>query len=110
MYLGSLGVGIAELEKGSLVKLWNETNSSLQLRNEYRWIGIYGMTFDTIGNLWVTNCYANNPLSVRWKKDGSWQHFNFPGIVTNPTIANILIDQYNQKWMILPKEWRNISI
>jgi len=104
VYLGSLGAGIIELNNGTLTKLWNETNSSLQSRGDasFHWVGVFGMTHDKSGNLWATNSYATNPLSVR-KTDGTWQSFNFSGIVTTPTISQVLITQSNQKWMVLPR-------
>lgn len=106
VYLGTLGAGLVELNNGSFANLWNETNSALQSRGDanYHWVGVFGMAYDDTGNLWITNCYANNPLVVRKKTDSSWLSFNFSGIVTTPTISQIIINQYNQKWMVLPRE------
>ena len=104
LYLGSQGAGLIEILNGSLVQIWNEQNSALQSRGDatYHWVGIFGMTYDKDGHLWITNCYANNPLVVR-KADGTWQAFNFGALVTTPTISQIIVDQYNQKWMVLPR-------
>jgi len=106
IYLGALGAGLVELNNGAFTNLWNEQNSSLQSRGDANnhWVGVFGMTYDDTGNLWITNCYAANPLVVRKKTDGSWLSFNFPGIVTTPTISQIIVNQYNQKWMVLPRE------
>lgn len=103
VYLGSLGAGIIELNNGSFTKLWNETNSSLQSRGDapFHWVGVFGMAHDENRNLWVTNSYAKEPLSVR-KADGTWQSFNFSGLVTTPTITQVIVTQGNQKWMALP--------
>lgn len=108
VYIGTLGAGVVELKNGALVNLWNETNSALQSRGDanYHWVGIFGMTHDPSGNLWMTNCYANRPLVVR-KTDGTWQSFNFPGLATTPTISQIIVDQNNQKWMVLPRGGSN---
>lgn len=104
VYLGSVGAGLIEMNNGS-VQLWNETNSFLQSWTgaSFHWVGIFGMAYDQSGNLWIANCYVTNPLVVR-KADGSWDSFNFSEFVTNPTISQIIVNQYNQKWMILPRE------
>jgi len=105
VYLGTIGAGLVEVNNGAFTKLWNETNSSLQSRGDasFHWVSIFGMAYDDTGNLWITNCNATNPLVVR-KKDGSWLSFNFSGLVTTPTISQIIVNQYNQKWMVLPRE------
>lgn len=106
VYLGTLGAGLVELNNGSLTKIWNETNSSLQSITgvSFHWVAIFGQTFDQNGNLWVTNSNVINPLSVR-KSDGAWQSFNFSslGLGTNPTLGQIIVNQYNQKWIVLPR-------
>ena len=107
VYLGTLGTGIVEINNGALVNIWNTTNSSLQPRGDApnsRWIGSFGMAYDTLGNLWITNCYAPNSLSVL-KTDGTWQSFSFSGLMSaNPTIGQIIVNRYNQKWMVLPRQ------
>jgi ligand-binding sensor domain-containing protein len=67
-------------------------------------VGIFGQAFDQNGNLWITNCNVTNPLSVKIN-DGTWKSFNFSnlGLGANPTIGQIIINQYNQKWMVLPR-------
>ncbi len=103
-YLATLSAGLVEITNGSLANVWNEKNSALQSRGDanFHWVGSFGMNYDQSGNLWVTNCYANNPLVVR-KADGTWQNFSFSGLVTTPTIGQIIITQQNQKWMVLPR-------
>lgn len=108
VYLGTIGYGLIELNNGSIIKIWNETNSSLQSITglpSYHWVTVYGQTFDKDGNLWVTNSNVINPLSVK-KSDGTWQPpFNFSnlGLGLNPTLGQIIVNQYNQKWMVLPR-------
>ena len=103
-YLGTLGGGVVEINNGYFVKLWNEKNSALQSRGDanYHWVGTYSMNYDTAGNLWIANSYATNPLVVR-KKDSTWTNFNFGTLVAYPPIAQVIINQYNQKWMVLAR-------
>jgi len=108
-YLGALGVGLLEIKNGAVVNVWNEKNSSLQSTgwsSTFHWVGIFGLTFDQEGNLWVSNSTAPQPLSVR-KTDGTWQSFNVSALATNPTTGTILVDQSKQKWVLLP---RNVGI
>lgn len=103
IYFGSLGQGLAEIKDGALVNLWTPNNSSLESRGDanFYWVGIFGTTFDKKGNLWVTNTYAKNPISIR-KKDGSWQSFSV-GSMPILTMGQIIVNQYNQKWIVLPR-------
>lgn len=105
VYAGSLGEGLLEFKSTGLVSIYDENNSSLQVRGDAPssgWVGSFGSTFDQAGNFWVTNTYAPNPLSVR-KVDGTWQSFNFGTSLTNPTVSQIIATQNNQKWMVLPR-------
>lgn len=103
VYLSTLGKGILELQNGSLVNIWNDKNSSLGSDPNYYWVGSFGMSFDKKGNLWVSNAYTANALSVR-KSDGTWQAFNLSAALpANPTVGQIIIDQNNQKWIVLPR-------
>ncbi|MBI4946799.1 MAG: T9SS type A sorting domain-containing protein [Bacteroidetes bacterium] len=106
VYLGTTGAGVVELMNGSLVKVWNEANTANNLQSilPYHWLGIFGLAFDTNRNLWVSSTNAPNPLSVR-KADGSWQSFNFNTVAPHtPTVGSLIVNQYNQKWMILPRQ------
>lgn len=103
VYLGTLGQGVVELQNGALVNIFNETNSSLGVNPNYYWVGVFGMTFDQNGNLWLTNAYADSALSVR-KADGSWQAFSLLSVLpAYPTLGQIIANQYNQKWIVLPR-------
>lgn len=108
VYLGTLGVGLIELNSGTLVNIWDETNTNNNLQStcvgNLHWIGIFGLAFDTSGNLWISNSTAPNLLVVR-KTDGTWQSFNFSGVTPTNCISSssMIVNQYNQKWMLLPR-------
>ena len=105
VYLGSLGVGLIELNNNKLTAIWNETNSSIQSSawGTFHWVGIFGLAFDSTGNLWVSNSTAHSFISVRRKSDGTWQSFNLSNYITDPVTGPIIINQYNQKWLTLPR-------
>lgn len=107
VYAGTIGSGILEFNASGLAAIWDETNSSLQVRGDAPTSGsviVFGSRYDKDGNLWVSNSLAPNPLSVR-KADGSWQAFNF-GSLGLVYVGNITVTQNSssaQKWMVLPR-------
>ena len=64
------------------------------------WLGIGGICFDENGNLWVTNSDVDSALHVR-EIDGTWQSFDFGTLVNSAQTGSIIIDSYNQKWIII---------
>jgi len=101
-YVGTWSHGLLEINEASskIITIYGENNSSLQ-KNIIGRLRIGGMALDKENNLWISNTEANRPLSVK-KADNTWQSFSIPG-VNNSTTSTILIDAYNQKWIILPR-------
>jgi hypothetical protein len=83
-----------------LAEIYNENNSSLQ-----PWVAapnlvnISGLDFDDQHNLWVANTGAPDILSVM-QNGGQWRSFNLGGSLSGIDIANLMVDSYNQKWII----------
>jgi ligand-binding sensor domain-containing protein len=105
VYAGCLGEGLLEFNSSGLVTIWDESNSSLQVRNDAPSSGavqVFGAAFDEDGNLWVSNSLAPNPISVR-KTDGTWQSFNFGTVATGVTAGGIIVTSTRQKWVALPR-------
>lgn len=100
VYFGSYGGGVVKY--GTKVTMYKQ-NSSLQTPtgdpSSYR---ATGLTFDDEGNLWVSNYGAADPLSVL-KPDGTWQAFDAPRLWEENSMGEIVIDDANQKWIILAK-------
>jgi len=63
---------------------------------------VSGLAFDAEGNLWISNYGAPQYLHVL-KKDGGWQSFNAPFILAENAVAQMVIDDAGQKWMVSPK-------
>lgn len=97
------GGGILEFENGSLVKQYNEENSTLRniMPGYYNRVG--GMAFDTKGNLWVSNSEVEKTLHVK-KPDGTWEGFLLPEIAFNYKIGKVLVTKNDQVWMLIPRE------
>lgn len=107
VFMGSWGRGLITFEDETPFNVYNHTNSSLKLREALasdNWVGVGETALDESGNLWVTNTYNVNALSVR-KADGSWKSFNFSDEIPNDETAifDIIIDQNGYKWFTLPR-------
>lgn len=97
------GNGLIEYYDGVPVKIYNESNSTLQGINYsgYNPIWVTGFAIDASNNLWVANSAVPSCLSQK-KPDGTWQSLNFsPVLGQAPVLSQMIIDKSNQKWVIL---------
>lgn len=103
-FLGSWGRGLTEVSGSNVVNVYNQLNSTLRVNPATSdHVDIGGIGFDEDKNLWITNSFVTTCLNVR-KADGTWQAFDFTGIIsTGTTVGNILVTKNGQKWMILPR-------
>ena len=101
VYAGSWDRGLLEFKDNQFVNIFNEHNSPLMSSSPtYYWIGVGGLCFDDNNNLWVTSSSVNNILSVRTPA-GQWYTYQFASLVNQNVIGEVVIDQYNQKWIIV---------
>jgi len=102
IWAGSFGGGLANIKKDNAITIFKQ-NSALQPAyfspNSYR---VSGLAFDADNNLWVANYGSLSPLHVK-KADGSWRSFIIPFALTEQAVSQIVIDDNNQKWIVLPK-------
>jgi ligand-binding sensor domain-containing protein len=95
---------------GGLVHIKNDNNFEIYKQNSnirpavgdptsYR---VSGLAFDDESNLWVAN-YGAMPWLHVLKNDNTWQSFIPPFNLTDNAVAQILIDDANQKWIVAPK-------
>lgn len=99
-YIGTWQTGVVKFVDNELTDIFDAQNSSLQpwVSNPLL-INISGIDFDSQHNMWVANSGAPNLLSVM-KNDGEWRSFNFGGSLSGKDIGELLVDNYDQKWMI----------
>ena len=102
VFAGSWLNGVVEINNNTQTAMHDTTgNSSLLPLSGINWIRIGGLDFDLDGNLWVGNSNVTKPISV-FKTDGNWQNYN-PGNAFNQNlVGDLIIDSYNQKWLMLP--------
>lgn len=103
-YYGTFWKGLLEFNDGEYVRNYSYHNSTIgeALGNDgqYR---ITGIAFDSKNQLWVTNYWAEKPVSVR-KTNGQWQAFEFPGIFQElKYVSDLTIDRNDQKWICIPR-------
>ena len=104
VYAGSWHAGLLEFNNNSLSKIYNTYNSPLDysMFENVKVTNIAGLCFDNNENLWVAVSYVNNTLMVK-KNDGTWQSYNIGYMTNHNAVTNLIIDSYNQKWMVLTR-------
>ena len=103
VYVASWGKGIVKMENNEVTGVIDQTNSSLsEASNRPDFVGIAGLTFDNNNMLWATNSANTNGLSYM-NEEGQWNSLSLAPYVTDNVIGDLVIDQANQKWIILPR-------
>lgn len=101
VFAGSYAMGLAEIKNGYVVNVYNKDNSGLENPfSFYDWLGISGLAFDKDNNLWIANSACSQLLKVL-KPDGTWQGFSVTPYLNQARTSKIMIDQNNQKWVLL---------
>jgi len=103
-YVGTWQAGVMKFENNELAQIFDENNSTLRpwIANP-NLVNISGIDFDSQHNMWVANSGAPNLLSAM-KNDGDWVSFNLGGSLSGKDIAEMIIDAYDQKWIIKRSE------
>jgi ligand-binding sensor domain-containing protein len=107
VFAGSWGQGLVLLKDGKTSKIYDETNSTLQSvansASPYFRVPVGGLTFDSKGNLWISNPYTAKSLSL-FKKDGSWYAYDISSAdnsMEDKASGKIVIDRIGQKWVLV---------
>ena len=105
VYAGSWNNGVVELYNSKLVNIYKEANTDSALQSvetdPSRPIRIGGLALDANGNLWVTSTEVYNLLCAR-KPEGAWFSFQFSGFGLNTRVGDVLVDQQDNIWILLP--------
>ncbi len=108
-FAGTWSRGLLEFNNQAFTTIFDESNSTL--RSVYGLTRIGGICFDAVGNMWVSNSGVNTALNVR-KQDGTWKAFDItsPQVTPANAEADIVIDQSNQIWMVLPRGLNGVGL
>ncbi|MEJ7735997.1 MAG: two-component regulator propeller domain-containing protein [Chitinophagaceae bacterium] len=101
VWAGSFGGGLVQLKADlppQVFKHNSPISPSLFDPESYR---VAGLAFDSDHHLWISNYGAAQSLAVR-KADGNWQKFTIPFSYGDNAVTQIVIDDYNQKWIVSP--------
>jgi len=103
IYIGSWGQGLVQMRNGNITEVFNSSNSTLQQAVNYPgFIGVAGLAYDDQDNLWITNSANPNALH-RMDASGKWRAYSLAPLVTSDVVGDLVIDQSNQKWIIMPR-------
>ena len=101
LFIGSYGHGLLEYKDDNIIKRYDQFNSSLEgTIDDSNLINIRGLCFDQQNRLWISNFGASNQISVR-NPDNTWKSY-YLGSGANRNVADLIIDDYNRKWILLP--------
>lgn len=100
IWAGSYGGGLLHIKPGPSFEIFKQNNLGATVGDagSYR---VAGLAFDAENNLWISNFGSTQPLRVR-KTDGSWKSFTLPFSLFQNALAQIIIDDYNNKWIVAP--------
>lgn len=106
IFIGSWGGGLLEFQGDELVNRYTHLNSPLETANppdtEENYTRIGGIEFDSKGNLWITNSQVAKNL-LKLSPDGDWETFSLPELANNYQVGDVLVTQYNDKWILAPR-------
>ncbi len=100
VWAGSFGMGLLQLRPDKTILFFKKDflEPALSDATSYR---AGGLAFDSDNNLWIANYGAEHCVAVR-KADGSWRRFSVPFTLTGNAVSQVLVDDYNQKWIVSP--------
>ncbi|HET9055871.1 MAG TPA: two-component regulator propeller domain-containing protein [Chitinophagaceae bacterium] len=102
IYAGSYGRGLAEIKKDFSFTIYKQNSAIGPTIGDPTAYRVSGLAFDAENNLWVSNFGSPQNFHVK-KADGGWKSFTIPFLISENAVADIVIDDANQKWIVSPK-------
>lgn len=103
-FMGSWGQGFCTLLNGQLTGAFYNDNTNLVgttlTNNGYIDIRVSGIQRDKNGHLWFTTYLSSRPLAVL-TNDNQWFTFSQTLFSNQTKISDLLIDDFNQKWLLV---------
>ncbi len=101
VWSGSFGGGLLNIKEDKSIQVFKQNSPLAASLNDANKYFIAGLAFDNDNNLWISNYGAAQNLSVK-KQDGGWKNFFVPFSLSNNAVSQIVIDNFNQKWIVSP--------
>lgn len=102
VFMGSYGGGLLQLNPDNTVRVFKRNSTLQPAIGDPGSFRVSGLATDINNNLWVSNYGAPQGLHVQ-KPDGTWKGFNIPFFLNDGAVAQILVDDFDQKWIVSPK-------
>lgn len=102
VWAGSFGGGLLHIKAPGNFQIYKRASPIGPTVGDPTSYRVAGLHFDSEHNLWVANYGALLFLHVL-KADGRWQSFPAPFSINENAVAQIVIDDADQKWIASPK-------
>lgn len=101
IWAGSYGGGLLQVKPDETFRIYKQDLLGAAIGDpaSYR---VSGLSFDAENNLWISNFGAPQPLIVL-KPDGTSARFSLPVLLGENSLAQILVDENNYKWIVVAK-------
>jgi len=102
IFAGSYGGGLVEITKTQQINIYKQGTGLGAAAGDPRSYRVSGLATDVDNNIWISNFGAAQNLVLR-KANGQWKSFSIPFLHTENAVSTIVIDDYDQKWIVSPK-------
>lgn len=101
VWSGSFGGGLLHIKKDNTLEIFKQSSPLLPPAGDPGSYRVSGLAFDGDNNLWISSFGSSRQLHVI-KNDGAWRSFSAPFFINENGAAKILVDDFNQKWIMSP--------
>lgn len=101
IWAGSYGGGLVHIKNNDAIEVFKQNSPIEPTVGDPTSYRVSGLAFDSEHNLWISNFGASHQLQVL-KNDGAWKSFTAPFLLNVNAVAQIVIDDVNQKWITSP--------
>lgn len=104
-FVASWGGGLLEYRNDEFVERYYNLNSPLetalpeQPNEPFTRVG--GLSFDSNGNLWMTNAECAHNLH-KLSPSGDWESFELPEVANRYNVTDIIVNENDDKWILVP--------
>ncbi|MGL5786687.1 MAG: two-component regulator propeller domain-containing protein [Bacteroidales bacterium] len=109
LWVASWGEGLFEYQNNELLNIYNSERKNSSIESIFpgqdiavNYNRVDGPAFDKKNNMFLTNTQVKDGIQVRLA-DGKWASLYYSELANKVTLGNIIIDQNNYKWVIIPR-------